>query len=223
VYSHCSLRHTSSCTEKHTWTTSQQWCACPGLLVSMFLTPGPVLLGIAAGLLAWNGAGSLATAVWSGHLGDCCHCTGFAREIRCCAATMQHQQHQQELLNSCLHGATGSGLSAVRLFDDCLRRIAGLLSTLFWTLSGAGGVVLSWRWASQPKHAVLAKLKAEDANGAVQAKCKPPCTISSSASAWQPVFTSELLLRCSCLWACVSDSHHTPTSPIWLGWHRQRR
>lgn len=131
----------------------------------MFLTPGPVLLGIAAGLLAWNGAASLATAVWSSHLGDRCHRTGIARAMELCAA--MQQQQQQQTLKSCLHAAMWSDLSAERLCDDWLHCIAGLLPTLFWALSGAGGVVLSWRWASQPKHAVPAKLKAEDANGAM--------------------------------------------------------
>ena len=40
-------------TKREIWTP---WCAAAGLLVSMLLSPGPVLLGIAAGLLAWNGA-----------------------------------------------------------------------------------------------------------------------------------------------------------------------
>lgn len=45
---------------------------CAGGLVSIFLAPGPVLLGIAAGLLAWNGAAALTTALWSSHLGRRC-------------------------------------------------------------------------------------------------------------------------------------------------------
>ena len=145
----------------------------------MFLSPGPVLLGIAAGLLAWNGAASLATAVWSSHLGNSLYRVGIVRTIKCCAAMVQ-----QQISQSCSHGATQSGLSAGRMCDDWLHWIAGLLSTLFWALSGAGGVVLSWRWASQPKHAAPAKLKAEDADGAVL------CT-RESVRHW---------LFCICMW-----------------------
>jgi hypothetical protein len=44
---------------------------------------------------------------------------------------------------------------------------AGLLLPVFWAASGAFGMVLAWRYASQPKDAPPAKLKSEDANGAV--------------------------------------------------------
>lgn len=68
---------------------------CAGGLVSAFLAPGPVLLGIGAGLMAWGGVSSLAGAVWSGSQGPICQLDVTTWEALCRAGAgkLRHLPH----------------------------------------------------------------------------------------------------------------------------------